>query len=377
MAKFRFHKIAAVVVLVATAAWIATGEFSSVGSARQEAEPAAVETETTPAALKSVQVAVPPRVEHARTIHISGQTQADKHAILAARTAGIVEELLVTEGTLVEAGDLILRLESEGKEAAVTSARQTLAQREAEAKAAERLASSGNIASLRLDEARAALASARSALELAEADLNRTRVEAPFPGVINTVEVEEGGALLQGAEVATLLKLDPIVAVGEISEHDLGAIHTGDEADVQLVSGETLTGKIRHISRAASPQTRTYRIEVSAPNPDLRFPAGMTAEISVLARQVEAVALPRSVVTLNSEGDLGVRVVDSSGVVRFHPVEIIDDSAEALYLAGVPAGARVIVAGQGFVIEGEKVIAEAVASGRIGDLAGTGVPGTR
>ncbi|MDZ5699201.1 efflux RND transporter periplasmic adaptor subunit [Chelativorans sp. M5D2P16] len=356
MPKVKFHKIAAVAVLIATAAWIATGEFSSVGSATQEAEAARAEAEPErPAEVKTVQATMPSRLEHARTIRISGQTEADKRAVLAARTAGIVDEFPVSEGEAVEKGDLIMRLEAEGKEAAVESARQALAQREAEAAAAERLAESGNMARLQLDAARSALASARSALEVAEADLDRTKVFAPFPGVVDRIDVEEGSGLQQGAEIATLLKLDPILAVGEVSERDLGLVRKGGEAEVRLVSGETFRGTIRHISRAASPQTRTFRIEVAIPNPDGTVPAGMTAEIAVEGKMVETVALPRSVVTLNQDGELGVRGVDRSGKVDFFPIDIVDDTPQALYLAGIPADTRVIVAGQDLVTDGETV----------------------
>jgi RND family efflux transporter, MFP subunit len=378
MAKFRFHKIAAIAVLIVTGAWILTGEFSSVGSARQETEPvqeaAEAEAEQPAAALRTVTVAVPPVVEHARTIHISGHTQSDKRTTLAARTSGIVAELPVTEGTQVEEGELILRLEAEGKEAAVESARQALAQREAEAAAAERLAKSGNMASLQLDAARAALASARSALELAQAELDRTVVRAPFAGVVDEVAVEKGAAVMQGAEVATLLKLDPILAVGEIGEHDIGTVRVGQEAEVRLVNDERLTGKIRYISRAASPQTRTYRIEVAVPNPEGRIPAGMTAEISLKAQEIETVALPRSVVTLNDEGQLGVRAVDDAGEVHFHPVEIVDDSPEALYLTGIPAGTRIIVAGQDLVGEGQKVKVQMAGAEAVRELASGNIP---
>lgn len=380
MAKFRFHKIAAVAVLIVTGAWILTGEFSSAGSARQETEPVqeAAETEAEqPAALRTVTVTVPPVVEHARTIRISGHTQSDKRTALAARTAGIVAELPVTEGTQVEEGDLILRLEAEGKEAAVESARQALAQSEAEAAAAERLAKSGNMASLQLDAARAALASARSALELARAELDRTVIRAPFAGIVDEVAVEKGAAVMQGAEVATLLKLDPILAVGEIGEHDIGTVKPGQEAEVRLVNGEWLTGKIRYISRAASPQTRTYRIEVAVPNPDGRIPAGMTAEISLKAQEMQTVALPRSVVTLNDEGQLGVRAVDETGQVHFHPVEIVDDSREALYLTGIPAGTNIIVAGQDLVGEGEKVKVQMAGAEAIRELASGNIPTPR
>src|SRR5690606_22336967 len=153
------------------------------------------------------------------------------------------EKLPVSEGTRIKEGDLIVKLESEGEEAAVESARQALAQREAEAAAAERLAKSGNVAPLQLDAARSALASARSAVSQAEADLDRLSVHAPFDGIVNEVPVEKGSALQQGEEVATLLKLDPIRAVGAVSERDLGAVTVGDSADVHLITGETLRGK--------------------------------------------------------------------------------------------------------------------------------------
>jgi membrane fusion protein, multidrug efflux system len=249
----------------------------------------------------------------------------------------------------------VMRLETEGKEAAVESARQALAQREAEIAAAERLAQSGNLASLQLDVARANLASARSALEQAQAELDRVTVRAPFDGVIDKVHVEQGAAMMQGAEVVTLLKLDPIVAIGEVSERDLGTLKPGDAAEVRLVNGERLDGRIRHVSRSASPQTRTFRVEVAVPNPDGRIPAGMTAEISIQTQEVETVALPRSVITLNGDGELGVRAVDDADQVHFFPIDIVDDSPEALYLAGIPQDMRIIVAGQDLVGDGEKV----------------------
>ena len=374
MPKIKYHRIAAILVLVATAAWIATGEFSSVGSASQEAEAArkaeAEKVAERPATLKTVQVARPPRLEHARTIRISGRTEAHKETVLAARATGIVEELPFSEGDLVAEGDLIMRLDPQGKDVAVESARQLLEQREAEAEAAERLADSGNIARLRLREARSAVASARSALETAKAELDRISVRAPFSGVIDAVHTEKGTALTQGDKVATLLQLDPILAVGEVSERNLGDIRRDDVAEVRLVTGATLSGRIRHVSRAASPQTRTYRVEVMIENPDRRIPAGMTAEINLLTQSVETVALPRSVITLNAEGELGVRAVDPEGVVHFYPIDIVDDTPGALYLAGIPADARIIVAGQDLVTEGETVNAVMADEETLRDLAG-------
>lgn len=375
MARFRFHKVAAIAVLVVTAVWIGTGEFSSVGSAQVEAPATpAAEAPETPVALRTVAVVVPPRVDHARSIRLSGQTEADKRVTLAARAAGIIAELPIRQGEPVEAGDLILRLDAEGKEAAVETARQLLVQREAEANAAERLGQSGSLPRLQVDAARSALAQARSQLELAEADLARNEVRAPFAGTIDRITAEEGASIGQGGEIATLIRLDPIIAIGQVSEREIGFVSRGDSAEVRLVSGDTVEGHVRFVSRDANPQTRTYRVEVEVPNPDGQVPAGMTAEVTLRGTSVPAVVLPRSVVTLSGAGDLGIRGVDEENKVVFFPIDLVDDTTSGLYLGGVPEDARVIVAGQDLVTEGETVNAveadEATVQRLIGEVTG-------
>lgn len=355
MSKFKFHKFAAIAVFVATAAWVATGEFSSVGSAQDEQATKKTEAPKVEAKRHTVAVVRPPRIEHSRAIRMSGLTEADKRSVLAARSAGIIAELPIAKGQMVKAGDLILRLDAEGKEAAVETARQLLSQREAEAQAAERLVQSGSLPRLQADNARSALSAARSELEMAEAELVRNEVRAPFSGLIDRVNVEIGGSVMQGTEIATILALDPIIATGEVGERDLGYVNRGDRADVRLVNGDVVEGEIRYISRDASSQTRTFQVEVAIDNENNEIPAGMTTEMTLRAQPVESVRLPRSVVTLSTEGDLGIRSVDGDDKVVFHPIDLVDDTPEGLVLAGIPADARIIVSGQDLVAEGDTV----------------------
>jgi multidrug efflux system membrane fusion protein len=356
MPKIKFHKVAAIAVLIATTAWVATGEFSSVGSAADEGAAApAPEAQEEQAPPRTVAVVQPPRVQHSRAIRLSGVTDADKRAVLATRAAGIVEELAVEQGSRVEKGDLVAKLEAEGKEASVETARQLLAQREAEAEASRQLAERGSLPKLQLDNALSALASARSQLEMAQAELDRNTLYAPFAGVVDKVDVELGSSVSQGAQVATVLNLDPILARGEISERDLAYVQPGDRADVRLVSGMTVEGTIRYISRDATSATRTFRVEVAVPNADGKVPAGMTAEITLRADAVDATILPRSVVTLSHDGDLGIRAVDADNKVVFYPIDLVDDTPNGLVLGGIPADARVIVAGQELITEGDVV----------------------
>jgi len=355
MSKFKFHKLAAVAVTIGFAAWIATGEFSSVGSAQSEGASPAAEPAKENAIVRTVAVVTPPRINHARAIRISGQTQPDKRAVMTTRAAGIVAELPVKKGDHVKAGDLLLRLSAEEKAAAVETARALLDQRQAEWEAAERLSKGGSIAKLQLDAARSALASAKSQLQAAIAEVERNEVRAPFDGLIDKVSVELGASVAQGGQVATILDLDPIIGIGEISERDLRYVKIGDDAELRLVNGEDHTGTLRYISRDASAATRTFPVEVEIPNPDGTIPAGMTAEITVRAEPADAVILPRSVVTLSNNGDLGIRAVGADNKVTFHPIDLIDDSPTGLVLGGIPADARVIVAGQDLVVEGEVV----------------------
>jgi multidrug efflux system membrane fusion protein len=356
MAKFRFHKVAALVVLAATVAWVATGEFTSVGSAANEdAAPAPTTEAKAPQTPRTVGVVSPPRVDHARAIRISGYTDADKRAVVGTRAAGIIAELPISLGSQVKRGDVIAKLEAEGKEAAVETARQLLSQREAEANASRRLAQGGSLPRLQLDNVLSALAAARSQLKAAEAELDRNTLRAPFDGVVDKVNVELGSAVQPGTDVATILNLNPVLAKGEVSERDLGYIKTGDAAQVRLVSGQEVEGTIRHVSRDASSATRTFRVEVAIPNEDHAVPAGMTAEITLRAGAVPATVLPRSVVTLSNDGDLGIRAVDEDNKVVFFPIDLVDDTPRGLILGGIPQDVRVIVAGQEMISDGDTV----------------------
>jgi membrane fusion protein, multidrug efflux system len=358
MARFRFHKLASIVVLAAAAAWVLTGEFSSVGSAAQEtadkeaASPKPAETAKPPRTVSALAV---PQVDHRLTIRISGQTAADKRAELATRAAGTISLLPFKQGDAVKAGDIILDMDSTEKKIAVDAAAQLVKQKKAQAEATEALAKRGNVAKLQLDAARADLQSAQSQYEAAKAELERTQVIAPFDGIIDKINVENGAAAAQGAVVATVLSLDPIIAVGEISERNLSTIKVGSPASVRLVNGATTEGTVRYISREANAATRTYRIEVAISNAEGAIPAGMTAEIDLKSDPVKAIKLPRSAVTLDGDGRLGIRAVDKDSKAVFLPVDLIDDATDAIVLTGVPEGTRIIVSGQDFVADGDQL----------------------
>ncbi len=164
-----------------------------------------------------------------------------------------------------------------------------------------------------------------------------------------------GIGLATAEKVAAAGATTVIVARGEVSERDLRYLKTGDKAKVRLVDGRVAEGTVRYISRDASSATRTFRVEIAVPNADGSIPAGMTAEIALAAQPTDSILLPRSVVTLGDKGDLGIRAVDGQNKVVFFPIDLVDDTPAGLVLGGIPADARIIVAGQALVTEGDTV----------------------
>ena len=262
-------------------------------------------------------------------------------------------------GSWVKAGDVIAILSDEAREAQVAQAKSLVTQRQAELDAKRKLILTGAMPKLDLVNLEAQLEAAKAALAAAEAEHERGVIRAPWAGVISDLSVEVGKAAFSfaGADLVTLVSLDPMLAVVEVAERKLAGIRVGDPAEVRLVTGATATGKIRFVSKTASATTRTYRVEVELPNPDAAIPDGITAEVSVPLSPVPATRLPRSALTIASNGDIGVRTVSAEGVVHFVPVSVAEDEQTFMWVAGVPDGARVIVRGQDFVREGQNVAA--------------------
>ena len=359
---FKAHRIAATVVLVVAAAWVATGEFSAVGSQEAKAsEPgspaadASVSGTVAPAPLRTVAAVVPVFADHAREIRISGATSADKSAVLAARSDGIVETLGVAQGDEITADTLVLKLVGADVAASVATAEVALAQATQELVVGEKLYARGGLAELELTTRRSAKAAADAAWQQAQSAEDRLLLKAPFAGTVDSVDVELGEWVQSGTAITTVLSLDPIVVKAEVSERDVAFVSIGGQARVRLVSAVEMEGTIRHVAKQASVGTRTFVVEVALPNPDKSIGSGMTAEVRLFAAPVPAVTVPRSVITLSEDGLIGLRVVGPDNIAQFAPVTLLDDTASGMIVTGVPADVRIIVAGQDLVRDGEQV----------------------
>lgn len=287
-------------------------------------------------------------------ILLRGRTEAHRMVDLKAETEGLVVSEPLRAGAEVEKGQVICRLDMGSREALLREAEARLAQAEADANAADRLAERGLTAENTAKARRAALQAAQAALRQARLDIERLEIRAPFAGVLESDGAELGALMRKGDVCARVISLDPIEIVGFVPEAEVDRIRPGMTARGRLVSGREIEGEVKFVSRSADPTTRTFRVEIEAPNPDREIRDGMTAEIAIPMKSDRAHLVPQAALTLNDAGELGVRVVED-GRARFRAAEILREETGGVWLSGLPAEADIIYVGQEFVADGRAV----------------------
>jgi len=345
------YVIAALVAAAATA-WIASGQIGRHGSAADEAP---VVEHPAPARLPQVRVRTQTAEHHAAEIVLRGRTEAVRTVRLRAETRGTVAEIMVEKGASVAAGDEILRLSQDDRLAKLRQARALLEQRQIEHEAASTLSEKGYRSDTNVAETRARLEEARAAVAAMEIDIGYTTVRAPFDGIVDDRPVEIGDFLDVGDPIATIVDLDPILVVGQVSERDVEAISPGDVGTARTVNGIELNGKVRYVSSVADQTTRTFRVELEVPNPDMQVKQGVSTELRLPLPPRLAHLVSPALLTLADDGTLGVKLVNEEGIVEFYPASIIGDGPEGVWLEGLPERATFIVVGQEFVTAGQKV----------------------
>ncbi|WP_299944534.1 efflux RND transporter periplasmic adaptor subunit [uncultured Ruegeria sp.] len=330
-------------------------------------------------------------------VQLRGQTKANRQVEVLAETISTVVSEPKRKGAFVEAGDLLCeldpgtrpaslaeamaaKLEAESRvpeaEARIEEAHARLAEAEINLKAARKLSETGFGSETRrisseaemstakagiksgeagLEATQAGIQAATAAVEAAQRELDRLTIEAPFKGLLESDTAELGSLMQPGSLCATVIQLDPIKLVGFVPETEVNRIIVGSMASAQLVTGLQVEGRVTFLSRSADETTRTFEVEITVPNPELLIRDGQTANIQIAAEGVKAHLLPQSALTLNNEGELGVRTVITDNVVDFVPIRLLRDTADGVWVGGLPETADVIVIGQEFVTRGVTV----------------------
>ena len=186
-------------------------------------------------------------------------------------------------------------------------------------------------------------------------ELNRTEVKAPFSGYIEKI-VKPGNFLERGQVCATLIQLSPIVFLAGVPEYEINKVKNGQDVILELVTGEIIKGELTFVSKSASSETRTFNVESQVNNVDGSIKDGLTASMTIKIDKVKAHKISPSILLLNDDGRLGIRIVDSNSNVEFAEITILEDSIEGLWVTNIPDRVEIIIQGQGLVEDGQKVL---------------------
>ena len=132
-------------------------------------------------------------------------------------------------------------------------------------------------------------------------------------------------------------------------------LNINQAARAKLIDGRELEGKIRFIAATSNPNTRTFRIEIVADNPDGTWVEGVTTKVTTSLPAQSAHRISPSILVLDREGRVGLRIVTTAGRADFAPVEIIGAKNGWIYVAGLNDTQQIIVVGQDFVENGQEV----------------------
>jgi len=356
--------IIATIIAVGVTGWIVSGQFKEpeidvANAATTKTNPivseiaAALQPKKTEPTLVDVQIYnAEPR---AQKVVVRGMTEAVRTVTIKAETPGRVVSTYVERGQRVKKGDVLVKFAVKARRAQLAEADALVRQRQIEYKAAKALSKKGFSAKTTLAGTKALLDSALAQSEAVRILLDDLIIRAPFDGIVEERQAEIGDFIKDGNAVITIVDENPFLVTGQISEVYVNKIKVGDKGTAKLVTGETVKGTVRFIGKKSDPATRTFRVELLVQNDDYKLRAGVTAETTFTTDKIMAHFISPAILTLNDNGVLGVRSVDDTDVVHFHPVKVITDSSEGAWITGLPPQTRLIKVGQEFVRAGEKV----------------------
>lgn len=336
------------------------------------------------AACEEKQVEVGDRIRAIKTVTVTDQTSGLLHRLpgivkavdtssVSFEVAGNTREVNVKVGDRVEEGQVLATLDEtpfqlnvKGAEAALAKARAQLAEKETQYQRQSTLYEKGWVAKSAYDEALAArdsvaneVAFATSKLALARRDLEKTKLEAPFDGVIASKYVDPFQEVARGEKVFEIYREGDMEVEISVPESLISDIHLELPAKITFPAEqvESLNGRVSEIGTVAG-NANAFPVKVALTDPPANVFPGMTAEVALTLGGAGGFLIPLSAIAAGDESKRGFVFVynpESSTVKKTqiggHGVE----GNRVIITGGLKAGDVIAVAGVSFLRDGEKV----------------------
>ncbi len=287
----------------------------------------------------------------------SGEVRARHESPLGFRIGGKVVKRLVDAGARVKAGQPLATLDAADAALQVTQAEAQRAQAEADVKRFRDLRAKNFISQSALDAHETAFKAAQAQAGLARNVEDYTTLRADAAGIVAATLVDAGQVVAAGTPVVMLAQDGEREVAVSIPESSIGRYKVGDAAEIRLWSNDAkaYTAKIRELSPAADPATRTYAARVTLQETDAAVVLGMTARVTFKSQQAGSMLIPSTAI-YQQDGQPAVWVIDDKGIANLRAIKVTSwRDGDVMVNDGLKSGERIIAAGVHKVHPGEKV----------------------
>lgn len=283
---------------------------------------------------------------------VPGEVEGSREATLASALGGPVERILVKEGDQVKRGQLLMLVDAALYSIQVRQAETRLRSVDRELKRSEGLGSA--LATAERDRRQAQVDAANEDLSLAKLQLSRSRIVAPFAGVVAEIHTEVGEVVGATAPLIDLVQLDPVHVVMSVPDRDLAAIKLDSEVEVRVAAlPQAFSGKVSRISATGDRDTRAFEAEVAVQNGEGQLKPGMIASVRLDQSVADGVVvIPQDWLVTRRDG-VGV-FLDEEGKARFvavTPGQVVRD--QVIVQDGLDPGNRLVIKGHRNLADGD------------------------
>jgi membrane fusion protein, multidrug efflux system len=286
-----------------------------------------------------------------------GTLLSDESVTVSAEIPGRLKEIHFTEGQPVEKGAPLFTLDDSVYRAQLADAEAKLKLAEQTYERTSKLFSSKYATAQSADEAVSNLAVTKAAVELAKVQLEKTRIVAPFSGIVGLRQVSVGEYITAGRALVNLEAIDPVKADFRVPEKFLPAIKVGQSIRivVDAFPGDTFDGKVYAIDPRIDVAGRSLLVRAKVPNQDQRLRPGLFARVTVLLKLKEdALTVPEQAIVPQGDSQYVFKIDD--GKVQMTKVTVgLRRSGRVEILDGLSADDQVVTAGQLKLRDGAQV----------------------
>lgn len=286
---------------------------------------------------------------HSEVLKYSGTVEAENMVQIGFSVPGTVSSVLVNEGQVVQAGQLLASIDPTDYDNALLIASAGLEQAEDMFTRLNALYEKGSLPAKDFIDIKSKVAQARANKNMAVKRVKDTKLYAPMSGIITAKMIEKGAMAAPGAPAFSVINTAKVYAKVSIPESEIGKISKGQTANVSISTiNQELSGKITIINPMADPVTKSYTVKVQLANPQGKIMPGMIAVTEIgTGQQIGSITIPAKAVIRDADDITYVFVANGDSKVVRKRISAGGLKGDDVVISdGLQSGDRVVVSGQ-------------------------------